>query len=377
LNGGAFAFEVVPDDLKVELDIWYPGSSRFTITVVSPSDQQVVAPNGTNTGAVLTPDGIVYVDNASAGVNPNNGDNEAFIRLSNVAHGDHWRIVISDTSGGGRFDAWVSNGSATISGGDSAYTIDEPGNAHRVITVGAFTSKTTWPSQGGDQDFSADYTVGAIAYFSSRGPTRDGRTKPDIAAPGAWICAARSADATVFSYLAHPDGEHAIELGTSMAAPHVAGALALLFSLDPDLTADQARGILTSMARADHFTGAVPNDLWGWGKLDVAQAVANVGPAEPVGPPAEELPEISLTENPVRDGANFVYDLPSGTTQATLRIYTVSGRLVRAVQLPADDGTYAWDLTSERGGKLAAGLYLYVLVTDRGTSKVGRLVIER
>jgi len=377
LNGGTFAFEVIPEDWEVELDIWYPGSSRFTITIVSPSDQPIIAPNGTDTGAVLTPDGIAYVDNASAGVNPNNGDNEAFIRLSNVAHGDHWRVVISDAGGGGRFDAWVSNGSATLAGGDSAYTIDEPGNAHRVITVGAFTTKATWPSQAGDQDFSADYTVGGIAYFSSRGPTRDGRTKPEIAAPGAWICAARSVDAAAYSYLAHPDGEHMMEIGTSMAAPHVAGAIALLFSLDPDLTADQARGILTATARADYFTGAIPSDLWGWGKLDVAQAVANVEPTEPVEPPEEERPEISVEENPVRDEAQFTYTLPRETTQATLRIYTVSGRLVLAAQLPLDDGTYAWDLTSKQGEELAAGLYLYVLVTDCGTSNVGRLVIER
>jgi len=377
LNGGAFTFEVIPDDWEIELNIWYPGSSEFTITVVSPSDLPTISPKGTNTGPVLTPDGIVYIDNASAGVNPNNGDNEGFIRLTNVTRGDRWRVVITDTDGGGRFDAWISSGSARIAGGDSNSTIDEPGNAHRVITVGAFTTKAAWPSQAGEEDFSADYTVGAIAYFSSRGPTRDGRTKPDLAAPGAWICAARSADATAYSYLLHPDGKHMIELGTSMAAPHVAGALALLFSLDPDLTADEARGILTSTAREDYFTGATPNDIWGWGKIDVTGAVASVEPPEPVNPPEEDLPSISLEENPAVDAARFTYETPDGATEATLRIYTVSGRLVFAVDLPPGDGAYRWNLTSLRGERLAAGLYLYVLVTDRGISEVGRLVIER
>lgn len=377
LRGNAFAFEVIPNDWEIELDVWYPGSSRFTITVISPSDQSTAAPTGTNTGAVLTPDGIVYVDNASVGINPNNGDNEAFIRLSNVAHGDHWRIVISDTGGGGRFDAWVSNGSARLAGGDSSHTIDEPGNAHRVITVGAFTTKAAWPSEAGDQDFSADYPPGDIAYFSSRGPTRDGRTKPEVSAPGAWICAARSADAVAYSYLAHPDGKHMMELGTSMAAPHVSGAIALLFSLDPGLTSEQARNILISTADADYFTGAVPNDTWGWGKIDVAREVEELSPIEPPTPPGGDIPEVAPEENPATGSARFAYSVPSDATEATLRIYTISGRPVFAVDLPPDGTRYAWDLASNQGDQLAAGLYLYVLVTDRGVSKVGRLVIER
>ena len=377
LSGGASAFEVIPDDWEVELNVWYPGSSRFTMTVVSPSNIHTAAPTGIDTGAVLTADGIVYIDNASAGPNPNNGDNEAFIRLSNVAHGDRWRVVISDTDGGGRFDAWISAGSASLYGGDSSSTIDEPGNAQRVITVGAFTTKSSWPSQAGEQDFSSDYPIGEIAYFSSRGPTRDGRTKPDVTAPGAWICAARSTDAVAYAYLAHPDGQHMMEVGTSMAAPHVAGAIALLFSIDPDLSFTEIRGILTSTARAGHFTGAIPNDLWGWGKIAVAEAVGSVEPTEPVEPPAGEAPEISLVENPAQDEARFVYAVPGGTARATIRIYTVSGRLVFAADLPPDAGDYTWNLTSQRGERLAAGLYLYVLVTDRGASTVGRLVIER
>ena len=59
-----------------------------------------------------------------------------------------------------------------------------------------------------------------------------------------------------------------------MAAPHVAGALAVLLALNPDLDAEQVRGILEQGARADGFTGAVPNSLYGAGKLDVAGSAA-------------------------------------------------------------------------------------------------------
>jgi serine protease AprX len=126
----------------------------------------------------------------------------------------------------------------------------------------------------------ASFTVGAIdagnnpAGFSSRGPvTADGsgRRKPDIAAPGVNV---RSAGL---------DGGVNVSLhGTSMAAPHVAGAVALLWSAAPDLIGDVdlTEQILLRSAVANPTTsgcdggGAVwPNNITGFGSLDIAAAV--------------------------------------------------------------------------------------------------------
>ena len=378
LLGGATSFIVEPDDWEVELSVWYPGTSSFTVTVDPPFASPISVPTGGNTGFVITTDGTVHVDNASAGVNPNNGDHHAAIRLANVAVGSSWRIEISDAGGGGRFDAWVTSGTASILGGDSASTIDEPGNADRVITVGSYNTKSSWPSLAGTQDYSGAYPVGPLSAFSSQGPTRDGRTKPDICAPGAWICAAASADALALQYLTHPDGVHMVELGTSMAAPHVSGAIALLLGLDPGLTASEARGILTGEAASDSFTGSLPNERWGWGKLDVVAAVDAVGTAEPPEPPpGPSTPLVTLDENPVEQSARFMLEIPAGTSSATLRVYTVSGSLAFETGVAPQSREYVWDLRSTSGEPLAVGLYLYVLVTDVGASSVGRLVIER
>jgi len=286
---------------------------------------------------------------------------------------------VSDAGGGGRFDAWITSGTGTILGGDSARTIDEPGNTRGVITVGSFNSKASWPSLSGDQNYSAEYPIGVLSSFSSQGPTRDGRTKPEIGAPGAWICASLSEDALWQGYLVHPDGVHTMELGTSMAAPHVTGAAALLLSLDPTLSSMEVRQILTSTAVQDVFTGTVPNARWGWGKLHVAAAVESVEVSEPPDeiPDATALPKISLEANPVADRATFIYDIAPETLVAILRIYNVFGVPVYETTVDPSSSSYEWSLQTDRGGLLASGLYLYVLVTDLGTSEVGKLVIAR
>src|SRR5687767_9629741 len=114
---------------------------------------------------------------------------------------------------------------------------------------------------------------GNVADFSSRGPvTADGsgRIKPDIVAPGV----------DVFSSV--PGGNYGSSSGTSMAGPHVAGAVALLWSADPSLIGDIDRTEQLLIQTADPYTGStavgcfegdVPNAAYGYGILDVYEAV--------------------------------------------------------------------------------------------------------
>ncbi len=373
LQSGAKTFQITPDDWQMELALWYPGDARFAVTVTAPSGETATAAAGASSGYIITADGVAYVDNAAEGVNANNGDREAYVRLTGLTAGEVWSVTVRQVSGSGTFDAWVTS-SGSIVNGDSVSTVDEPGNAEGVITVGAWTTKSTWPSLAGTQDYSASYELSVLADFSSQGPTRDGRTKPDLTAPGAWICAAMSTSATELEYLVHTDGVHVMNLGTSMAAPHVAGAAALLLSIDETLTGDEVLAALTSTATRDVYTGTTPNVRWGYGKLDVEAAVEALGSEEP--PVAVETPQIALEDNPVRIAALFAYAVPEGTTTAALRVYTVSGILVFEEALDVEDDAYSWDLVSRHGERLAAGLYLYVLVTDQGVSEVGRLVIR-
>jgi subtilisin family serine protease len=135
--------------------------------------------------------------------------------------------------------------------GDEAGSARSPAAGAEAFAVGATKSDDT------------------IAPFSGRGPSAcDGLVKPDISAPGANV---RSA---------HLDGTYKNLSGTSMATPHVAGAVAVLRSIDPSLTVDQLE---TLLAQSAVDLGAVgPDSTFGAGRLDLAAAVdALVGPLPP------------------------------------------------------------------------------------------------
>ena len=137
--------------------------------------------------------------------------------------------------------------------------------------------------------YAASYTVGAlntgtdnVASFSSRGPVIiDGsnRIKPDISAPGTNI---RS------SYIGS-DNDYASLSGTSMATPHIAGAMALLWSARPELR-HNISGSRTALDDAAHFiayklcgSAGPPNNVVGWGRVDISAAVP--APSPPMCPP--------------------------------------------------------------------------------------------
>jgi subtilisin family serine protease len=163
----------------------------------------------------------------------------------------------------GDFDAWADRTNAVTvidfrSHQCDASTITLPGNSRHAITVGGFIARPSLCENNCE-------VRGDLAAGSSAGPTRDGRVKPDLTAPGTLVRAPRMRRN---GHSTHYD----LMSGTSMAAPHVTGVIALLWSLWPGLTAAQIRDALLSTARNDEFTGATPNTNWGQGKLDARAA---------------------------------------------------------------------------------------------------------
>jgi subtilisin family serine protease len=162
---------------------------------------------------------------------------------------------------------------------DPNFTICCPSTADHAMSVGAWTTRKIWQaSDGNSYQSGAEETVNAISSFSGRGPRVDWATKPDITAPGTAVISIRDRDVntTVNASWVDNDGvigsgaaNYFVVQGTSMACPIAAGAAALLLSKNPSMTPQEVYDALTHSARFDSYTGAVPNTVWGYGKLNV------------------------------------------------------------------------------------------------------------
>ena len=147
--------------------------------------------------------------------------------------------------------------------GPDAGTIASPGISPKVITVGALDDQNS-PKE-------SDYRM---AGFSSRGPTIDGLTKPDVVSPGANIISLRSPNSTLDRQhkSARVGKEYMSLSGTSMATPICAGVVALILQANPELSPDQVKERLMATARS---LPSEPENVQGKGLIDAEAAIAD------------------------------------------------------------------------------------------------------
>lgn len=152
------------------------------------------------------------------------------------------------------------------------HLIGYPGTADHGMPIAAFTAH--------DFDGSEE---GARAGYSGRGYRIDGQKIMWISGPDNPISAGRFDDRPL-SYIVFG--------GTSGASPHVAGAAALLVQHDPTLTGDGVKAAIKAGATTDGFTGAVPNDDFGWGKVNAYKSLFGALPTG--GPPTLKVDPIHM-----------------------------------------------------------------------------------
>ncbi|HET9951127.1 MAG TPA: S8 family serine peptidase [Candidatus Eisenbacteria bacterium] len=269
---------------------WYPGDDQISVTITSPGGD-VVGPVTPSTSANLnSSDGYINVFNATTF--PSNGDNEIYIEIydefaSKAPQPGTWTFTFTPISlpSTGIVDMYLygnqlgngANIARWVTGLVPFGVIGSPGSADSVITVAAHTTKACWTSVNGNSYcWNPLPALDDIAPFSSHGPLRNGKLKPDLSAPGNGVAAGLSAAASLQTELVVPDGVHVMLAGTSMSTPHVVGAVALLLAQPAwsGATPSAIRQRLQSTARSDAFTGTLPNATWGYGKLNAAAALA-------------------------------------------------------------------------------------------------------
>ena len=205
-------------------------------------------------------------------------------------------------------------------------------------------SSVVWPPSHYDSSVSVGATDidDAIAGFSSRGPVTidgSGRPKPDLVAPGVGV---RSSTRTGYGALS----------GTSMASPHVGGAVALLWSALPNLRrdVDATERLLeqTAVQRTStqgcggNTAAAVPNNVFGYGRIDVLAAYRAA--AGQNARPAVTIEDVRVAEGTgSRTPATFSVTLaPAPTTQASVAYTTVDGTAHAGSDYEAANGTIAF-----------------------------------
>jgi minor extracellular serine protease Vpr len=174
----------------------------------------------------------------------------------------------------------------TVSGGNNDYMVASPGNATTAITAASYVARPAWYSYAYPGGFAGTTARNdAISTFSSHGPRRDGVLKPEIAAIGqAVISAFSSSSSAAAAEIIYP-GRYRQNQGTSMSAPVITGAVALLLQTNPTATVAQIRSTLFSNTTTDSITaaaGPMPNTTWGYGRLDIYKAAGAVFNCSPV-----------------------------------------------------------------------------------------------
>ena len=208
-----------------------------------------------------------------------------------VAPGARWIAVKVLSNQGYGYDSWIHEGFQWLlaPGGDPAQAPDVVncswGNSNGYLstfqsdlqalraagTFAVFSNGNDGPggsTVGSPASLPEAFAVGAsdadddVAYFSSRGPSPWGEIRPHVVAPGVGVRSAL------------PGGAYGEMNGTSMAAPHVAGIVALMRSVSATLSISRTAYIITSTAVP--ITVPVPNNDSGWGRVDGFAAVAAV-----------------------------------------------------------------------------------------------------
>lgn len=293
-----------------------------------------------------------------------------------------WRLM---TTGTGKFDSWTFDVYAgalppASTMPDSSFcklsdtdktTVSSFQCLDEVISVGNYTNRKVYMDVNSVPYVNTATNPGVLHATSSRGPTRDGRIKPDICSPGDMTVAAMVVAMGPFLIANYPDnvalgGYHVRNGGSSHASPSVAGIAALYLQKNPTATAAQVKSNILCSARLDAFTGgSLPDNNWGYGKSDGFVTLTGCITTDI----SESTQDLSMLIYPNPSGGDLHIDL-SGydpKCKAQLMIFNAMGELVKTVSIQNHSNQISLDL--------ASGIYSCNLFVDGEKLASKKLII--
>ena len=232
-----------------QFEIWYSGNDTFEISIFNENGNTTIVENcniGESGNLLVDGDvvGHIYHDK-------DNNDNCIFVFFnpkSNLQHKLKIQLLGKNITSGGYYHGWTSSyqrHSSSFLDDTIEYTVNSIATGEHTITVGSYST----------------YHQNSISHFSSNGPTRDGRHKPDLSAPGQdiWATGALTNKLTKMS-------------GTSQAAPVVSGIIARIFEIaqeqNVNLSIDDTKRILFHFCRKDKLGDEEWNSNYGYGMVN-------------------------------------------------------------------------------------------------------------
>ncbi len=381
------------------VDIWGSSGSEFTVKMVivdtfkgkTVAESEEVSSTGNKSiYEYFYPDetGVDCTVKIVPVENPVNGAPNIYVEayVSGLASNRSIGIVVNGEAGSD-VHMWNATQNDFVNGGLRGWTAgvldgsvgEIGGTSQSVISTGSYNTRFNFPlymREPGSLYMVSGYgekelPIGAISSFSSYGPTADGRTKPDVLAPGALVVSAvnkyalSDALANLVQRTYSESGNayyYDINIGTSMASPVVTGTVALWLQANPDLTPDDIRDVIKSTSVSDSNTGSVPNNRAGYGRLDAYAGLKHILTKSGVDGIGSGQGSVDAWVE--RGSRNICISLPASVCGGEdVEVYTVTGARVGIYHVGSSYGNI--DASS-----WASGVYVLRFLSDGSSVKV-------
>ena len=265
-------------------DLWYSGDDRFDVSLQTPSGNfgPYAAPPNNNSNVVQNSVFNYYHNGVGQDFyRATNRKREIFIEIKGPP-GTYTVQLQGQTAANGRFDATINPSNFGVNNRFLNFVV--PGSiwdgatAFNNIAPNSYVIRTDYTDIDGiPRSTTGEGDIGELWLGSSVGPTFDGRLGVDVSAPGDFVFTTYN-PASFFAVFRNNliqggGGLYGKASAVSAAAPQVTGIIALMLEKNPSLDAAQIKSMLQNSARADSFTGLIPNPRWGFGKVDALAAV--------------------------------------------------------------------------------------------------------